>query len=276
MVGQAHPDVPGSLTPPSATAEVIDLARLPGVRRVLGWALMAAVGLVGVGSPTRAWATTSPTSTSTTLAPASSVPVASDDQGAPTPLPVTVTTVPGPLPTLPAQCTPPGAPAVVFVGQVTDWAGGVVRFGVLAIRSDPQGLLNVGQLVDVSLGSDVRFLLAHHDYLVAAQLDDAGHLRSKVSQPKAMFGSDQVVSLNNFGVKCPALSDPLVVRNADGSSIPTGMLSGLTSDKTGLAIAVIVPMVAVAAGFVALWLAKFVVVALAERASAPRTRRARL
>ena len=48
---------------------------------------------------------------------------------------------------------------------------------------------------------------------------DRNALVSKVRQPLPLFGGYQVVGAAEYGSKCPALSDPLVVRRADGAAV---------------------------------------------------------
>ncbi|MEY4373510.1 MAG: hypothetical protein RL219_2279 [Actinomycetota bacterium] len=188
--------------------------------------------------------------------PPDSAPVTSVDEGGPVVAPPTSavpTTAVDPLPTLPPECDPPDAPDVVFVGRIVDAANGVGRFVVRVIRNDPTGLLAIGRPVDVRIGDDLRFLVYGNDYLVAADHTPDNALRSKVRRPEAIFGGDQVVGADDFGVQCPALSDPIVVRNDDGSAVDTGVLNGFFDDKRGLALAVAIPVLAVAVLLVAVW-----------------------
>ena len=163
-------------------------------------------------------------------------------------------------PTLPPSCTPPPAPDVVFIGRIIDAAGGVGRFVVTAIRSDPKQMLAVGRPVDVRIGADLRFLVYNENYLVAAEHTPDNALRSKVRQPLPVFGGDQVVGIDDFGPQCPALSDPIVLRNANGSAIDTGVLSGFLDDRRGIARSILVPVLAVLGGLVAIWALKRLVV----------------
>jgi hypothetical protein len=158
--------------------------------------------------------------------------------------------------TLPPDCIPPGAPDVIFVGRIIDATAGTGRFIVTVIRSDPQGFLAEGRAVEVRIGPDLRFLAFNQNYLVAAEHTPDNAFRSKVRQPSPVFGGDQVVGVDDFGVKCPALSDPIVVRNDDGKPIDTGVLTAFLDERRGIAMAILKPVVGVALGLLALWALK--------------------
>lgn len=169
--------------------------------------------------------------------------------------------IPAVVPTLPPTCTPPAAPSVVFVGRLDAAAAGVGRFTVEAVRSDLEGMLTAGTQADVRLGADLRFLVYGNRYLVAAEHTADNALRSKVRAPLRMFGTDQVAGVNDFGTRCPSLSDPIILRNGDGSAIDTGVLRGLLDDRRGVARSLLLPLLWVGAGLVALWALKRILVA---------------
>lgn len=149
---------------------------------------------------------------------------------------------------------------MVFVGRIIDAAGGVGRFVVTTIRSDPKQMLAVGRPVDVRIGADLRFLVYNERYLVAAEHTPDNALRSKVRQPLPVFGGDQVVGIDDFGPQCPALSDPIVLRNDDGSAIDTGLASGFVDDRRGITRAIVIPVLAVLGALVVIWGIKRLVV----------------
>lgn len=177
------------------------------------------------------------------------------DAGPEVPVPTSAapTSVVDPLPTLAPECDPPDPADVVFIGRIVDAADGVGRFVVRGVRSDPSGLLAVGRPVDVRIGEDLRFLVYGNDYLVAADHTADNALRSKVRRPEPIFGGDQVVDVNDFGVQCPALSDPIVIRNDDGSAVDTGVLSGFFDERRGIALAIGLPVLAVGGLLVLVW-----------------------
>ena len=75
-----------------------------------------------------------------------------------------------------------------------------------------------------------------------------------------MFGGDQVVGVDDYGPQCPGLTDPIVIRNSDGSAIDTGVISSLLDDRRGLALAFLQPALGVALALLAIWGLKRLVV----------------
>lgn len=189
----------------------------------------------------------------TALAQETDSSVVPTDSVAPVDAATPTTVVGSARPTLPPSCTPPPPPDVVFVGRIIDAAGGVGRFIVTAIRSDPKQMLAEGRPVDVRIGADLRFLVYNENYLVAAEHTPDNALRSKVRQPLPVFGGDQVVGIDDFGPQCPALSDPIVLRNDNGSPIDTGVLSGFLDDRRGIARSILIPVLAVLGALVVIW-----------------------
>ena len=213
------------------------------MRRLL--VLVALAGATAFGGATAAFAQTDTT-----------VPSGSSDSA-----PDAVTTTVDPtVSTLPAECTPPRAPDVVFIGRIIDASAGTGRFVVTVVRSDPKELLREGRAVDVRIGADLRFLTFNENYLIAAEHTPDNAFRSKVRQPLPVLGGDQVVGADDFGVQCPALSDPIIVRKDDGTAIDTGVLTAFLDDRSGIALAILKPVVGVALGLLALWALKRLVV----------------
>jgi len=176
---------------------------------------------------------------------------------------VPTTTVDPTVSTLPPGCVPPDAADVIFIGRFVVASGEVGRFVVEVVRADAPQLLAVGRAVDVRIGSDLRFLEPERSYLVAARHTPDNALVSKVRQPLPLFGTDLVVGADDGSANCPKLSDPIVVRNDDGSAVDTGVLSAFLDDRRGIALAVLKPTVWVALGLVAIWgLKRLVVYAL--------------
>lgn len=196
--------------------------------------------------------------------PSDTTPVTDEGSGTPLPTSAPTTSVAHPVPTLAPECKPPPAPAVVFVGRLTAAAGGVGRFAVEAVRSDPDGIAVIGQFVDVQIGDDLRFLVYDGRYLVAADRGPNGQLHSKVHQPPPLFGGDQVVGVEDFGVKCPALSDPIVVRQSGGGTVDTGVFGGFLDDKRGIALAFAKPAAGVMAVLVGLWVLKYLLIGIGK------------
>ena len=213
--------------------------------------------------------TTTTEATSATTAPGTTAP------GAGSVVPPVTSTPGSAQPTLPPGCEPLPAPEVVFVGRLTAAAGGIGRFQVEAVRSDPDGVLAIGRKVDVELDNDLRFLALDHEYLVAAEAGGAPGLRSKVHVAEPLFGGDQVVGVDDPTAECPVLADPITVRRSDGGAVDTGVLSGFFDDKRGIAMAFLRPAGVVLAFFVALLLVKYVFIMVWRAAARVRRRRRR-
>lgn len=176
---------------------------------------------------------------------------------------VPTTTVDPAVSTLPPGCVPPDAPDAVFIGRFVVASGESGRFVTTVIRDDPDGLLSVGRAVDVRIGNDLRFLEPDRSYLVAARHTRDDALVSKVRQPLPLFGTDMVVGANDGSGDCPKLSDPIVIRNDDGSAVDTGVLTAFLADRRGIAMAIAKPAIGVALGLLVIWgLKRLVVYAL--------------
>ena len=199
-----------------------------------------------------------------TTPPSDTPPVTDEGTGTPLPTSAPTTSVVRPVPTLAPGCKAPPAPAVIFVGRLRAAAGGVGRFAVEAVRSDPDGVAVIGQFIDVQIGDGLRFLVYDGRYLVAAERGPDGLLLSKVHQPPPLFGGDQVVGVEDFGVKCPVLSDPIVVRQSGGGAVDTGVFGGFRDDKRGIALAFAKPAAGVMAVLVGLWVLKYVLIAMGK------------
>lgn len=221
------------------------------MRRLLGLCVLACV--VVLVNPTTALAQADTGTTGTTV-----VGTTEPSTAGPT------TTVDPTVSTLPPDCTPPKPPDVVFIGRIIDAAAGTGRFIVTVIRSDPSKFLTEGRAVEVRIGTDVRFLVLNQNYLISAEHTPDNAFRSKVRQPLPVFGGDLVVGIDDYGPSCPALSDPIVVRNDDGSAIDTGVLSAFLDDRRGIALAIIKPMIGVALALIAIWALKRLVVYAAK------------
>jgi hypothetical protein len=170
---------------------------------------------------------------------------ASAQQPAPTVPPATApalpveSTAPPPSEVLPTTttivapfCSPIPPPYLVFVGRITAYSIPTFRFEVQEVRAGTWD----GPLVDVDFPRDAGFLRLGPSYLVAAELDPAtGKLSSKVrysfaTQPKP--GT------------CPG-EDPIITKLADGTPVDTGMLSGMKGHWRKVAVAFLVPTVAI-------------------------------
>jgi hypothetical protein len=186
------------------------------------------------------------------------------DTTVPSSVPVTEATVPGSTPdttiptdetsttALPAGCPLPPAAHAVFTGRLTAHDTVTARFAVVEVLSGSLDGFEAGGAVDVLFNDDIRFLEIGAEYLVSAGIDDAsGKLLSRARVVPPMFGGDEVVGVNDRDVECPTYLDPLVSKMSDGTSIDTGVLSPMLSDKKAILGAFLKPM-AVAFGVLVL------------------------
>lgn len=143
--------------------------------------------------------------------------------------------------TLPPGCPEPPVAAAVFLGEVIASDARTARFRVDQVRAGSLEGWQVGGLVDVDFFDDTRYLDRGETYLVGVGADpETRRLTSKVSEAAPMFGGNQVVGVND-SASCPAQQDPLRTVHPDGSSVESGILHPLASDKKGLARALLLP-----------------------------------
>jgi len=99
----------------------------------------------------------------------------------------------------------------------------------------------------------VKFLKVGESYLVGSALDaTSGRIYSRVTESAPLFGGNQVADINNSGVVCPTFADPARTLHVDGSTIESGVLSGLKGESNRLVIAIVVPALLVLLGLVTL------------------------
>jgi hypothetical protein len=143
--------------------------------------------------------------------------------------------------TLPPGCPEPPVAAAVFLGELVASDVRTARFRVEQIRAGSLEGWQVGGLVDVDFFDDTRYLDEGKTYLIGVGVDpDTRRLTSKVSEAAPMFGGNQVVGVNDSAT-CPEQQDPVRTIHPDGSSVESGILHPLASDKKGLARALLFP-----------------------------------
>lgn len=194
-----------------------------------------------------------------TVVPVTDGPI-DEQSGVTVPPSVPVNTAPSVTTTVPVGCAPPPVSQAVFVGRLKtlDVTAGVfevvrLRSGSLAGYSTETTTAVGGTVTEVGIyfGRDVKFLKVGKSYLVGASLDAAtGRIFSRVTESSPMFGGNQVADINNSGVVCPTYVDPARTLNVDGSSIESGVLSGLNGDSNRILLAIVVPAVLVLLGLV--------------------------
>lgn len=229
------------------------------MRRILG--TLAVPAVLAIASPTIA--SSDPTATS--VLPGTEATV--DEQGgvASPSVVVPVSTVPSATTTIPVGCAPPPVSQAVFIGKVKVLDTTQAVFEVVRLRSGtlagystetPNNLGTVVTEAGIYYGRDVKFLEVGATYLVGTALDPTtGRIFSRVTEAAPMFGGNQVADVNNSGIVCPTFPDVARTLNTDGSTIESGILSGLRGGSGRIVLAVVVP-----AGLVLLGLLTLVLV----------------
>ena len=225
------------------------------------------IGLAGAVIPMAAGvnASSNPAdTTSTVLAVPGSDGQSIDEQSGVTvpPSVLSVSTVPSATTTVPVGCAPPPVSQAVFVGKLktVDITSAVyelvrLRSGSLAGYSTevPLSTGEVTTEVGIYYGRDVKFLKIGESYLVGTSLDvTSGRIFSRVTESAPLFGGNQVADINNSGVVCPTFADPARTLHVDGSSIESGVLSGLKGESNRLVLALLVPSLLVLGALVTL------------------------
>ena len=229
------------------------------MRRILG--TLAVPAVLAIASP--AMASSDPTATSVLSATEATV----DEQAGVTSPAVAapVSTVPSATTTIPVGCAPPPVSQAVFIGKVKVLDATQAVFELVRLRSGslagystetPNSLGTVVTEVGIYYGRDVKFLEVGATYLVGTALDSTtGCIFSRVTEAAPMFGGNQVADINNSGVVCPTYPDVARTLNTDGSTIESGVLSGLRGESRRILFAIVVP-----AGLVLLGLLTLVLV----------------
>jgi hypothetical protein len=196
--------------------------------------------------------------------------VAAQPPGLPDPVPVPpLTNIQPPeaastrLISVPTGCAAPEPERAVFVGTVTVTDTATARFQVLQLLSGSTTGFEVGGLIDVRYGDDVRFLEEGTSYIVGAGLDDeAGVLYSNVRPPAPLYGGSDVAGINESDVDCPQVEDPVRTLTTDATSVESGVITPLSRSKGDLLRAILEPLAVafvVLLGLVALKLLVFTV-----------------
>lgn len=162
---------------------------------------------------------------------------------------------------VPVGCAAPAEEQVVFVGTMVVADTATARFAVQSVRSGSTDGFEVGGLIDVRYGEEVKFLDVDSTYIVGAGVDPALRvLASTVREPAPLFGGNEVAGVNDSDVECPRLSDPIRTLDADGTSVESGVISPLLAAKGDIARAILQPAgaaIAILIGLVALKLLVF-------------------
>lgn len=175
---------------------------------------------------------------------------------------VSVSTVPSATTTVPVGCPPAPVSQAVFVGKVKVLDATQALFELVRLRSGslagystevPNVDGTVVTEVGIYYGRDVKFLEVGDSYLVGTALDaTTGRIYSRVTEAAPLFGGNEVADINNSGITCPEFADVARTLNVDGSSVESGVLSGLSGESDRVILAVLVPAGLVLLGLVTL------------------------
>jgi hypothetical protein len=175
---------------------------------------------------------------------------------------VSVSTVPSATTTVPVGCPPAPVSQAVFVGKVKVLDATQALFELVRLRSGslagystevPNVDGTVVTEIGIYYGRDVKFLEVGDSYLVGTALDaTTGRIFSRVTEEAPLFGGNEVADINNSGVVCPNFADVARTLNVDGSSVESGVLSGLSGESDRIILALVIPAGLVLLGLVTL------------------------
>ena len=144
---------------------------------------------------------------------------------------------------VPVGCASPPLEQVVFIGTMVLHDASTARFAIQSVRSGSVAGFEVGGLIDVRYGDEVRFLDVDSTYIVGAGIDpDAQVLSSAVRSPAPLFGGNEIAGIDDSDVECPRLGDPVRTLLLDGTSVESGVLTPLKNAKGDIARAVLQPI----------------------------------
>ena len=237
--------------------------------------LLVAVLAVASAIPWASQVAASSDTVVTSVPAPSSVPdeFAVDEQGGVT-VPSVVAppgTVPSATTTVPVGCPPAPVSQAVFVGRVkvldaTQALYEVVRLRAGSLAGYSTEVPNVDGTVvtevGIYYGRDVKFLEVGGSYLVGTALDaTTGRIYSRVTDEAPLFGGNEVADIDASGVTCPSFPDVARTLNVDGSSVESGVLSGLSGETDRVLFAILIPVGLVLLGLVTLVLIRRLILA---------------
>jgi hypothetical protein len=153
-----------------------------------------------------------------------------------------------PLVPVPAGCTAPSLPHIVFVGRVEERDYRSVRFEIEQVRSGTPQPFASGNLIDVRYGLDAQYLHEGERYLVSAPVHpDLGLLVSRVTPAVENFGGDEVIGVSESDVNCPVFDDPMRTLHLDGTPVEADVIGPFVDAKVRILGALVIP-IAVALG----------------------------
>jgi len=220
-----------------------------------------------------AGATSDPNVTTTSAPIETPVESPIDEQGGVTVPPVAapVSTLPSATTTVPVGCPPPPVSQAVFVGKVKVLDATQAVYELVRLRSGslagystdvPNASGVVVTEVGIYYGRDVKFLDVGATYLVGTALDaTTGRIYSRVTDEAPLFGGNEVADIDASGVTCPSFPDVARTLNVDGSSVESGVLSGLSGETDRVVFAILIPVGLVLLGLVTLVLIRRLILA---------------
>jgi len=204
------------------------------MRRILG--TLAVPAVLAIAAPLMA------SSDPATTVPSAPEATVDEQAGVTSPsLAVPAGTVPSATTTIPVGCAPPPVSQAVFIGKVEVLDATQAVFELVRLRSG--SLAGYSTETPNNLGTVVTEATT-------------GRIFSRVTEEAPLFGGNQVADINNSGVVCPTFVDVARTLNVDGSSIESGVLSGLSGESDRLLLAVLVPAGLVLLGLVTLVLVR--------------------
>ncbi len=153
---------------------------------------------------------------------------------------------------IPAGCTVPSLPDVVFVGTLletgtpagapSEAAYETARFRLDQARAGPVERFSYNGVVDVRYGIDTKYLERGEQYLIGASVDPgAGALVSKLRSPEPSFGGDDVIGAAEREVTCPTINDPVRTMHVDGTAVDDSVIGPFLSAKGRLVRSFAIP-----------------------------------
>jgi hypothetical protein len=147
------------------------------------------------------------------------------------------------LVTVPTGCASPPTEQAVFIGTMVLGDTSTARFAIQSVRSGSVAGFEVGGLIDVQYGDEVRFLDVDTTYIVGAGIDPVTQvLASKVRAPAPLFGGNEIAGVGNSDVQCPRLGDPVRTLTVDGTSVESGVLTPMKNAKGDILRALLQPV----------------------------------
>jgi hypothetical protein len=151
--------------------------------------------------------------------------------------------VSGPLVAVPSGCPTVPTATAVFVGTIEAMDFRTAQFVVKRVLAGSLDKWAVNGHVQVRYDDETRFLEQGHTYIVGTTSDGTtGLLTSKVREPSPLFGGDAVIGVNDSGVACAAVEDPVQTLTESGTTVDSGLLTPLKHSKGALISAVLRPL----------------------------------